>query len=165
MAHHRADVGGKDPAVVAFVRQRLRSDCGIAALAMLCDVDYEKAKGAIAWRKKGTYSIRTKQLRDGAMVLGYRTEGTPENRLKLISAPPGWPKKIDYTIWSLIPDNSLVKLPQLLGARGWHWVVWRKGKIYDPVRGVFTPIRYGDRYPSSYMRFIKKEDDNVRIDV
>jgi hypothetical protein len=39
-------------------------------------------------------------------------------------------------------------------------VAWRKGKIYDPARGVFTNIRFGDGLAVSYMQFIK-ENDNV----
>lgn len=145
---------------MAFVRQRNKMDCGVAALAMLCDVIYEEAYRVIPWGREGLLNgVCTKQLREGAAKLGYRTQSTPQNRLKLISAPPGWPRKIDHTIWSLIPNNSLVKLPQLLGARGWHWVVWRKGKIYDPARGVFKPEKYGDWYPSSYMKFIEETDD------
>ena len=140
---------------MTFIRQRNKKDCGVAAIAMLCDATYEDADRAIPWRREGNLEgTTTKQLREAAAKLGYEGRGTQRDRLKLISAPPGWPKKIDHTIWSLIPDNSLVKLPQLLGARGWHWVTWRKGKIYDPARGVFKPEKYGDHYPSSYMHFV-----------
>ncbi len=143
---------------MAFIRQRNSKDCGVAALAMLCDVTYEKAYEAIPWRREGILNgTNTTMLRQAGLKLGYRTVSTPQDRLKLISPPPGWPKEIDHTIWSLIPDNSLVKLPQLLGERGWHWVVWRNGKIYDPTCGVFRPEKYGGRYPSSYMEFKKKD--------
>lgn len=146
---------------MAFIRQKNKRDCGVAALAMLCNVTYAEAYRAIPWRREGILNgTCTKQLREGATKLGYRTESTPQDRLRLISPPPDWPKEIDHTIWSLIPDNSLVKMPQLLGEGGWHWVVWGGGHIYDPARGVFTPEEYGDGYPSSYMEFIKVGDDD-----
>jgi len=44
---------------MVFVRQRRKRDCGVAALAMLCNVNYEEAREAIPWyvNKKG-YTIR-----------------------------------------------------------------------------------------------------------
>lgn len=143
---------------MAFIKQKLKSDCGVAALAMLCDVTYEEAERAIPWSSSSTiHGTDTKQLRAGGLKLGYRTESTPQNRLKQVSLPPKWrnlpvPNTSDW--WYLIPDNSLVKI----GSEqvGWHWVVWRKNKIYDPSRGVFHPSRHGSR-PLSYMQFIKGE--------
>ena len=146
---------------MAFVRQTHKSDCGIAALAMLCDVGYELADASITWGKRGVRDgMTTKQIRSGALVLGYRTVSTPENRLKQVSLPPKWrnlpvPNTSDW--WYLIPNNSLVKIGSV--HEGWHWVVWRKNKIYDPARGVFHPSRHGAK-PCSYMQFIE-EDDNV----
>ncbi len=146
---------------MAFVRQTHKSDCGIAALAMLCDVTYEKAEVSITWRKRGILGgTTTRQLRDGGLALGYRTVSTPEDRLKVVRTPVQWqlmppPSISDW--WYLIPANSLVKI----GSEhvGWHWVVWRKNKVYDPARGVFHPSKHGAK-PLSYMQFIK-EDDNV----
>lgn len=145
---------------MAFVKQRNKRDCGVAALAMLCDVTYEDANRAIPWRREGILSgTTTTQLREGGIKLGYATESTPQDRLKVIRAPKSWAeRKVDPDIWSLIPNNSLVKIPASLGSGDWHWVVWRKGKIYDPARGVFFPRKYGDNYPSSYMKFKKVED-------
>ncbi len=99
-------------------------------------------------------------MRGGGINLGYRTESTPHNRLKVIQEPDEWidlsdPSTSDY--WYLIPNNSLVKIPHPKGSDyGWHWVVWRKEKIYDPARGVFHPSKYSAK-PASYMHFMKKE--------
>ena len=152
---------------MAFIRQRRKTDCGVAALAMLCDTTYEAADRAIPWRREGSKGgTRTSQLREGARKLGYRTEGTTKNHLKVIQAPDGWVEehgtKVDHRIWTFIPDNSLVKLPKPLG-RNWHWVVWRNGKIYDPAVGVFKPRKYAELdghelFPTSYLQFIKIED-------
>lgn len=147
---------------MAFVKQKCRSDCGIAALAMLCDVDYATAKEAITWWKKYIYYTNTKQLRKAAIKLGYQTKSTPQNRLKVVLTPKSWailavPMPQDW--WYLIPNNSLVKVTSPNGQ--WHWVVWRKNKIYDPARGVFHPGKHGAT-PRSYMQFIKEEgEDNV----
>jgi hypothetical protein len=119
---------------------------------MLCDVTYEEAERAIPWRKRGHLGgTTTKQLREGGIKIGYTTRSTPEDRLKPLRGKE----------WKDIPDNSLVKVPHPKGPNfGWHWVAWRKGKIYDPARGVFTNIRFGDGLAVSYMQFIK-ENDNV----
>ena len=145
---------------MAFVKQKHKSDCGIAALAMLCDVTYDRAEQAIEWRRAGCYQgTTTRQLRDAAIVLRYYTISTPENRLKVVRTPIQWqlmppPSISDW--WYLIPANSLVKIGS--DHVGWHWVVWRKNKIYDPARGVFHPSKHGAK-PLSYMQFIKEKED------
>ena len=117
-----------------YVKQRGKTDCGVACLAMLCGVKYEDANRAIPWRREGClHGTSTKQLVDGAKKLGFKTDG---GRLKVVKAAPG--KATDYNIWWKIADNSLVKIPQP-GYNDWHWVVWRDGLIYDPARGGFTP--------------------------
>ena len=134
---------------MAYVKQRHSKDCGIAALAMLCDVTYEEAERAIPWKREGWLSgTTTKQLIDGAKKLGYRTEG---DRMR--------PLSYDHIGgWTGIPDNCLVKVPHPEG-HGWHWVVWRKVKVYDPAIGVFKPHLYPLGKPVSRLRFIKEEND------
>lgn len=147
---------------MAFICQRNKKDCGVACLAMLCDVTYEAANRAIPWRREGNLEgTTTKQLREGAAKLGYSTESTPQHRLKPIKIPKFWetlPHPILADFWHLIPDNSLVKIPHPKGSGwGWHWVAWRKERIYDPARGVFTPNKHGTK-PTSYMKFTKIDD-------
>jgi hypothetical protein len=133
-------------------------DCGVAALAMLCDVTYEEAERVIPWRRvgvsRGTY---TKQLREGGAKLGYETRSTPQDRLKPVRDLAEWKgmrRAMNQDYWYAIPNNSLVKIPHPDGLKhGSHWVVWRKGKIYDPARGVFHPSKYNTK-PSSYMHFV-----------
>jgi hypothetical protein len=143
---------------MAFIKQKLKTDCGVAALAMLCNAEYEDAMRAIPWRRHGhSRGTDTKQIKAGAYALGYEGRG---DRLQVIQAPKGWVEKhgseIDYRIWTFIPDNSLVKVPG--DGRSWHWVAWRKGKVYDPEIGVFGPKAYNEifhlRFPSSYMQFV-----------
>ena len=141
---------------MAFVKQRIKTDCGVAALARLCDVPYMKALLAIQWWvSSGNRGTTTRMLREAARKLGYSTKSTPQNRLKPIKAPDIWLGKIvGGEIWNFIPDNSLVKIPYQQGRLGWHWVVWKKRKIYDPDKGVFLPRKY-NHIPTSYMEFVK----------
>lgn len=132
---------------MAYVKQKHSRDCGVAALAMLCDVEYEDANRAIPWRREGCLNgTTTKQLIEGAAKLGYETRG---DRLQIVRPPAGWVEqhgtKVDYRIWTFIANNSLVKVPGPDG-RNWHWVVWRKGKIYDPARGVFKPEKFQETF-------------------
>ncbi len=144
---------------MAFIRQRNKSDCGVACLAMLCDVTYDEAKETIPWRRRGVIGgTVTKQLRIGALKLGYLTSSTPQHRLKVVRKPDTWegmPVPMTSDWWYTIPNNSLVKIQWGDSPGGdWHWVVWKKEKIYDPARGVFHPSKYGYK-PMSYMEFIK----------
>lgn len=130
---------------MAFIRQRNKKDCGVAAIAMICDVTYEEAERVIPWRRHGClHGTDTKMLRAAAARLGYEGLGTPKHQLKRLGGGS----------WQDIPDNSLIKIPHPNGSGwGWHWVAWRKGKVYDPARGVFKPGEHGVE-PSSYMHFV-----------
>lgn len=130
---------------MSFIAQRGKTDCGVAALAMLCDVPYESVDRAILWRRHGVlFGTDTKMLREAAERLGYRGKGTEKNQLKRLGGKS----------WDAIPENSLVKIPHPDPKIGqWHWVAWRKGAIYDPALGVFKPKKY-DRKPVAYMEFV-----------
>ncbi len=148
---------------MAFIRQRGKNDCGVATLAMLCGVTYEEAYRSIPWRRVGILrGIDTSMLRQAGIKLGYRTESTPQDRLKVVKSPKSWsalPSPLVEDFWVLVPNNSLVKIPHPKGPGwGWHWVAWRKGRVYDPARGVFAPGKYGVK-PLSYMEFIKETND------
>lgn len=133
---------------MAYIKQRHSRDCGIATLAMLCGVTYDEANRVIPWRRDGhLYGTSTKMLVVGATKLGYQTRGTETGRLKIVKRP------VDSASWFEIPDNSLVKIPHPDSPdHGWHWVAWRKNRVYDPARGVFHPNLHGG-LPSSYLEF------------
>ncbi len=149
---------------MTFIRQKNEGDCGVAAIAMLCDATYDDADFVIPWRRVGSlYGTDTKMLRAAALRLGYEGRGTPQHRLKVVKAPKSWANLTTFLpedFWALIPSNSLVKIPHPKGRGwGWHWVAWRKGHIYDPARGVFTPGNFGVK-PSSYMHFVPEGTEN-----
>jgi hypothetical protein len=109
---------------------------------MLCDVSYEEAKAAIVRHPKARgWGTSTKQVKAAGKRLGYEGEGTKTGRLVPLRTKD----------WTAIPDNSLVKI-RMVDRLERHWVVWRKGSIYDPARGVFKPRVY-DKKPSSYLWF------------
>ncbi len=142
---------------MSYIKQRLKTDCGVACLAMLCELDYEQAAGMIDWKYGKYKGTTTKQLREAAQLVGYNVRGTKTDRLKVVRKPIEWydmpiPNTADW--WYTLPDNSLVKIRQPERGSGWHWVVWKKNKIYDPARGVFHPSKYGYK-PNSYLEFLK----------
>ena len=145
---------------MAYIEQRCKTDCGVACLAMLCDVTYEEALKAIPWRKRGMLEgCSTRMIREGAEALGFGVRGTKTDRLKTVREPKAWrglPNPITEDFWRMIPDNSLVKIKHDHGytQNGWHWVSWRKQKVYDPGRGVFHPGKFGHK-PRAYLEILK----------
>ena len=150
---------------MAYVKQKNKFDCGVAAVAMLCEVTYEEANRVIPWRRQGHLEgTDSSQLTKAMNTLGWWVKGTKNGRLRVITAPREYTgKEVGFEIWSFIPDNSLVKV-RLDDSKlnFFHWVVWRKGKIYDPSLGVFKPKKYCDTFPavipSSYLKVEKKND-------
>ena len=138
---------------MAFVQQKDKMDCGVAVVAMLADVTYEEANRAIPWRKEGR-GTTTKHMVTALDTLRYEADGT---RLRVLRVPKGAAITHSWELWHWVPSHSLVKVPSgYPNDRGWHWVMWKKGKIYDPARGVFKPGRYhrgGGNLPSSYLPF------------
>ena len=127
---------------MAYVIQKGKTDCGVACLAMLCDVEYEDAMRAIPWKRAGLLDgTTTKQIREGAEKIGMYTT---YDRLR----------PLREKTWEDIPDNSLVKIINPNDERRWHWVVWRKNKIYDPAVGVFKPKKFYAE-PVSFMQFLR----------
>lgn len=119
-----------------YVRQRGRTDCGVACLAMLCNTSWWGARSAIFGDKRcRSYSTRTADMSRGAAWLGYRLD----RRLR-----PARGKG-----WREIPAPALVKVANHK-KRGWHWVVVAGDGdarlVYDPaVDGRLTPEAYQKR--------------------
>ena len=132
---------------MSYVQQKNKNDCGVASLAMLCDVSYEEAHRSISWFPSAKiWGVDTKMIREGAIKLGYAFIGTEQGRM----IPLG------KRNWLQIPHNSLVKVPNPKEPGHWHWVVWRKNKVYDPALGVFPSHRYPWR-PTSYATLVSME--------
>lgn len=145
----------KEDGNMVYVKQRHVSDCGVAALAMLCRTTYEEALIAIPFHRRGIWGgIDTRQVREAAEKLGYLADGTRLNTIRRSAKC-----EAREIMWHALPDNSLVKVQGNDGCgpnhySGWHWVVWCRGMIHDPDAGVFYPSAYW-RTPSSYLAFYK----------
>lgn len=135
--------------MMTYVKQKHFHDCGVACFAMLIDITYETAFHILfsSQPKKRKYYLTTKAIKTAAVVNGFIVE---QDRLKRCKE------------WNDVPSNSLVKVwGEHIPKNYWHWVVYRKEKIYDPGRGVFKP----DKYPlqlKSYLE-VKKGPDTLEI--
>lgn len=113
------------------VRQRGPHDCGVAALATVARVDYERAEtafiaaGANAARRGST----TSDIWDAASFLDLMAPTGPSARLRRL------PRGSDP------PDDSIVKVTRP-GSGNWHWVARVGGRYWDPAVGwVVRPER------------------------
>lgn len=123
---------------MAFIRQRTDKDCGVCCLAMLAGLSYEESLGLIFGDEPPrNLSTKTKDIVAAASRSAHAF--TTRTRLKVCRSKA----------WSEVPSNSLVKIRHK-GHSNWHWVAYRKGKVYDPARGVSTTNKCG-KGPSSYI--------------
>lgn len=103
-----------------LIRQRYRSDCGIACAAMLAGVSYEEAS-------------------DAAAPLGKRRGQTNETTMSLILQHLGFEAKIPMIPGPANGTNALLKCNRgerrRAGVKTWHWCVWSSAeqKILDPL--------------------------------
>lgn len=117
-----------------MIRQRNNTDCGIACIAMVTNLEYDSVLTQLGVINNNfTYGLTSDDLVYFLSKLKYKV---------VVS---------DCLTWSDIPNNSIAFVVNefyvcLMG----HWVVYKKGKIYDPARGVFKPSKY-DKQPSSYL--------------
>ena len=148
---------------MAFIEQKYTTDCGVCCLAMIVDCSWDEACWAIGDAELAVgkdweaYSTSTRQLKNAlpslnAMALQQRLKPLPHKRVS--DSDSRLQEKIAR--WNLVPDNSLVKIKKPFSS-SWHWVTKRKGKIYDPARGVYTPKAY-DHFPSSFLEVLVFQD-------
>lgn len=103
-----------------LVKQRWKSDCGIACAAMLAGVSYEEAS-------------------DAAAPLGKRRGKTSETTMYLILRNLGLKAKLPMVSGAANGTNALLKCNRterrVAGVKGWHWCVWfaAEQKILDPL--------------------------------
>ena len=111
-----------------LVRQRHKSDCGIACAAMLAGVSYDEASDAAAPLGK-----RRGKTNETTMYLILRNLGL-KGKLPLIAGRPNGQD-------ALVKCNSGTR--RRAGVKGWHWCVWSAAeqRILDPLDdGKVRPI-------------------------
>ena len=96
--------------------------CGQACVAMARGCTLEEAVGKVG---RGWRSTQTKDL-----VKGLRDVFRCPSRLRKIT--PKTP----------LPARAVVKL-SFRGKRGWHWVLWWDGRVYDPYPYQHPPRSFG----------------------
>ena len=80
---------------ITMVPQRYKTDCGVATLAMLCGVTYERAMLAISETTVMTSGVQLRKVRDAARRLGkqltLRRKIDLDNDTGILSVTaPGW---------------------------------------------------------------------------
>ena len=90
--------------------------CGQACVAMLCSITLEEAIEAVG--SKG--ATTTKQLK---IALEEHDVACGKRRVR------GMPDKTETALLFWRNDED-----------GRHWMVWHKGKYYDPIAGVFRKV-------------------------
>jgi hypothetical protein len=126
---------------------------------MLCDVNYEEAKKSIRFSpSRINLAAGSYQIYDAGKKLGHKIDCDGKGvyrRGRLKKVPES---DLDMSPWFNVPYHSIVRVvtpkDKPRGYDKYHWVVWDKGKIYDPARGVFKPETY-DKEPEGYMEFIR----------
>lgn len=106
-----------------IVLQRESDDCGIACIAMLARIPYEKIRPIaeeFGYGRKGRYGLDTSQVKKlgeaAGLLMGYRC--------------------IPFVRLESIPDISLLAINYSEESGRWHWVVFKRemGEAYilDP---------------------------------
>lgn len=133
--------------------QRTDYDCGIAALATLAGVGYERAAAALFFagyprQAAGERGTTTRMLAEAATFLGLAARGARLRVLRPRLREDGYPLDNPTT---RVPRRSLVKDPRENGQ--WHWVVrTAAGRFWDPERGYLEPLP-ASFAPTSYLEF------------
>lgn len=114
--------------VMERIAQRMRNDCGVAAVAMVAGVTYEEAKAAFRFRRNG-YSTNADDCIKALRRLGVKT------------APRFLHGEIDDL--PTINSRALVKVNR--SRKNWHWVA------FDPGVGLVDPGACKELRPYSYL--------------
>lgn len=108
-----------------FIRQPKGSNlCGQCCVAMVAEITIEESIELFGSKGRTT----TRDLIDALLKKGIRTKNLVLYRIKKGQLPS---------------DNSILKVLWKDGRS--HWVVYRKGKVYDPAYGVFKLDKYKEK--------------------
>lgn len=97
------------------VRQRFRSDCGVACVAMVAGVGYREAFDAFGF-VEGERHFYTNH---GQLVRALEVLGCTVERRK-------------FTSWENIPGRAILPVNHRCNRRNFHWVVFDGRAVRDP---------------------------------
>lgn len=102
---------------IQYVRQRGKSDCGVASVAMVTGVTYEKAFLAIGFE-------------DGESEF-FTTHSMLTEAIRTLGAEVRWRK---FRAWSLVEGRAVVAVNHRYNRQYFHWIVFCEGELFDPYR-------------------------------
>jgi hypothetical protein len=134
--------------LMRWIRQRVSTDCGIAAVAIIADVTYEEAKSAFGEFPGRGFATVAKDIRRALRRLGSRL-GKRKRDLRGVTT-------LDLKFDAIVR----VKHPSTRNPREKHWIVWDSAE-----RCVLDPLR---RRPKSSYTFehcfrVRGKKDNPRM--
>ncbi|MAQ92615.1 MAG: hypothetical protein CMM84_03665 [Rhodothermaceae bacterium] len=128
----------------AFCPQRTDLDCGVAVVAALCSVSYERAVEALSLWREGTDTLLPSERPDPTQ------HGNTTRELRRAVRALGVPSRCVYAssrYWTPVgeEDGALMALDRN-SDRG-HWLAVVDGRIWCPLEGAWwTPSDYFGHY-------------------
>ena len=130
------------------IRQRYKSDCGVACVAMVARVNYSTSFGAFSFSKdRKTFYTSHNKLEDALKVLGFQVH------LK------------KFRSWDDISGSAIIPVNHRCHGRNFHWVVYDRKAILDPNPNRPARQKALSRYRSSgwYLQVNIKGSDDAKI--
>lgn len=122
------------------VRQRTKSDCGVACVAMIARVRYREAFSAFGFseHEKRFYTNH------GQLVAALENLGCEVQRKK-------------FSSWQNIPGCAIVPVNHRCNRRNFHWVVYDGKFVLDPNPKRKPRVKSFERYRASgwYLLFVQ----------
>jgi len=114
------------------VRQRYRSDCGVACVAMLARVSYQQAFDAFGFA--------------GSERRFYTSHGQIAEALQILGLQIQWKK---FSSWDDVPGRAILGVNHRCDRRNYHWVAYDGKCIRDPNPNRPPRVRLFERYRAS----------------
>lgn len=96
------------------VRQRYRSDCGVACVAMVAQVKYQQAFDVFGFTEEDRFYTRHKHLMEALEKLGCEVQ-----------------RKM-FRSWEDIPGHAILPVNRRCEGKHFHWVVYDGKAVLDP---------------------------------
>jgi ABC-type bacteriocin/lantibiotic exporter with double-glycine peptidase domain len=125
-----------------LVRQMYNCDCGVACVAMLADVKYDRAMEVVAKAFEAARSRRYRADKSGTTTHDIKLALNMLGKVVISQGPA--------RSFEEIPANSLVSVKHPRRNLT-HWVVWTGKRVYCPTEGSRGRTRYNWK-PQKYVQ-------------